>query len=109
MVSGCHLNFGSVASLQRILQLECFRKLTGIYQVHLKRSRGLGEGVVGYGLHLTPSELGPKIVQVISGGEAERTGLISIGVSLANPIATLILSDTFSLAGYYSFCQWFTD
>lgn len=52
-------------------------------QVFLKRSKGLGDGVVGYGLHLTPSELGPKIVSVTSGGEAARTGLISIGVSFA--------------------------
>ncbi len=49
-------------------------------QVFLKRSKGLGDGVVGYGLHLTPSELGPKIVSVTSGGEAARTGLISVGV-----------------------------
>ncbi len=49
-------------------------------QVFLKRSKGLGDGVVGYGLHLTPSELGPKIVSVTSGGEAARTGLITVGV-----------------------------
>lgn len=46
----------------------------------MKRSRGLGDGVVGYGLHLTPSDMGPKIVSVTSGGEADRTGLISVGV-----------------------------
>ncbi len=50
-------------------------------QVFLKRSKGLGDGLVGYGLRLTPSDLGPKIVSVISGGEAARTGLISVGVS----------------------------
>ncbi len=51
-------------------------------QVHLKRSRGLGEGVAGYGLHLVHSHPGPKVVSIIKGGEADRAGLISIGVSV---------------------------
>mmetsp|Transcript_25338 Transcript_25338/g.67191 ORF Transcript_25338/g.67191 Transcript_25338/m.67191 type:complete len:117 (+) Transcript_25338:35-385(+) len=53
--------------------------LTSTYVIHLKRSKGLGEGVAGYGLHLTPTDLGPKVVRVTEGGEAHRTGLISIG------------------------------
>ena len=58
-------------------------------QVFLKRSKGLGDGVVGYGLHLTPSDLGPKIVSVTSGGEAARTGLISVGVRAAQQVVWL--------------------
>ena len=57
--------------------------LTSTYVVHLKRSQGLGDGVQGYGLHLTPSDHGPRVVSITRGGEAHRTGLISPGVSSA--------------------------
>mmetsp|Transcript_4975 Transcript_4975/g.9780 ORF Transcript_4975/g.9780 Transcript_4975/m.9780 type:complete len:100 (-) Transcript_4975:69-368(-) len=53
--------------------------LGGTYTVHLTRSMGLGQGVMGYGMQFEPRPVGPTVTKVFPGGEAFRTGLIQPG------------------------------
>mmetsp|Transcript_4244 Transcript_4244/g.8574 ORF Transcript_4244/g.8574 Transcript_4244/m.8574 type:complete len:100 (+) Transcript_4244:326-625(+) len=53
--------------------------LKATYTIHLQRSKGLGDGVRGYGLQFEPRQDGPTVTKVFQGGEAHRSGLVQNG------------------------------
>ena len=52
--------------------------LKSSYTVNLTKSRGLGEGIKGYGIQFAPTGKGPVVVRVFTGGEADRSGLLQV-------------------------------
>jgi C-terminal processing protease CtpA/Prc len=73
------------------------------YTVYLKRSKGLGDGVMGYGIRFIAKDKGPTVLSLVPNGEASRSGLISEGDVLISVDGASVEGMSFSQVGILQF------